>query len=59
MSIEHHDQPDMLSRIVEISNMVFSLIFTIEMFMKIAAFGLLEYISDGYNVFDGFLVCFG
>ena len=59
MGIEHHNQPEALSRLVEISNLVFSFIFTIEMFIKIAAFGPIQYISDGYNVFDGFLVCFG
>ena len=59
MGIEHHNQPETLSRMVEFSNLVFSFIFTIEMFMKIAAFGLIQYISDGFNVFDGFLVCFG
>ena len=59
MGIEHHDQPATLSRIVEISNLVFSLIFTIEMLVKMTAFGLIQYISDGFNVFDGFLVCFG
>ena len=59
MGIEHHNQPETLSRMVEFSNLVFSFIFTIEMLMKIAAFGLIQYISDGFNVFDGFLVCFG
>ena len=59
MGIEHHDQPETLSRVVEISNLVFSFIFTVEMLMKIAAFGLIQYVSDGFNVFDGFLVCFG
>ena len=57
--IEHHDQPAALTKIVEISNIIFSFIFTVEMFMKIGAFGIIKYISDGFNVFDGFLVCFG
>ena len=59
MGIEHHNQPEMLSRMVEISNLVFSFIFTVEMLMKVAAYGIIKYISDGFNVFDGFLVCFG
>ena len=59
MGVEHHNQPEILARVVEISNLVFSIIFTVEMFMKIGAFGLIKYISDGFNVFDGFLVCFG
>ena len=59
MGIEHHNQPETLSRMVEISNLVFSFIFTVEMLMKVAALGIIKYISDGFNVFDGFLVCFG
>ena len=56
MGIEHHNQPETLSKMVETSNLVFSFIFTIEMLMKIAAFGLIQYISDGFNVFDGLIV---
>ena len=29
------------------------------MFLKLLAFGFVPYITDGFNVFDGFLVCFG
>ena len=57
MGIEYHDQPETLTRVVEISNLVFSTIFTIEMILKLAAFGFVEYVSDGFNVFDGLIVC--
>ena len=46
-------------RFVEISNLVFSFIFSVEMFLKLIAFGIIPYITDGFNLFDGFLVCFG
>ena len=74
MGIEYHDQPETLTRVilscvrillklyvqvVEVSNRVFSCIFTIEMFLKLTAYGFVQYVSDGFNVFDGFIVCLG
>ena len=35
MGIEYHDQPDWLTKTVEISNLVFSIIFAIEMVLKL------------------------
>jgi len=59
MGIEYHDQPETLTRVVEVSNLVFSCIFTVEMILKLTAYGFIQYISDGFNVFDGFIVCLG
>lgn len=56
MGIEFHNQPDMLTKTVEISNLVFSLIFAVEMLLKLSAYGFFRYISDGFNVFDGVIV---
>lgn len=42
--------------IVEISNIVFSAVFAIEMLLKIIAEGPFGYISNGFNVFDGIVV---
>ncbi|XP_073996715.1 ca[2+]-channel protein alpha[[1]] subunit T isoform X3 [Rhodnius prolixus] len=56
MGIEHHNQPDELTTIVETSNIVFSTIFAVEMLMKIIAEGPFGYISNGFNVFDGVIV---
>ncbi len=41
---------------VEISNLAFSSIFAVEMILKVTAYGLFRYISDGFNVFDGVIV---
>ncbi len=49
-------QPELLTRTVEISNLAFSVIFAIEMVLKVTAYGLFKYISDGFNVFDGCIV---
>ena len=59
MGIEYHDQPETLTRVVEVSNLVFSCIFSVEMILKLSAYGFVQYVSDGFNVFDGFIVCLG
>jgi len=41
---------------VEISNIVFSAIFAVEMLLKVTAEGPFGYISNGFNVFDGIVV---
>lgn len=56
MGIEFHSQPEMLTKTVEISNLIFSIIFAIEMILKLLAYGFFRYISDGFNVFDGLIV---
>ena len=56
MGIEFHNQPEILTKTVEISNLVFSIIFAVEMLLKLIAYGFFRYISDGFNVFDGLIV---
>ncbi|KAK8397955.1 hypothetical protein O3P69_003692 [Scylla paramamosain] len=56
MGIEYHNQPDVLTVIVETSNYIFSAVFAVEMLLKIVAEGPFGYISNGYNVFDGVIV---
>ncbi|KAK7113083.1 hypothetical protein V1264_012439 [Littorina saxatilis] len=56
MGVEYHNQPDTLTEILEYSNIVFCVLFTTEMGFKVLAYGLFGYISDGFNVFDGFIV---
>nr|XP_045595060.1 voltage-dependent T-type calcium channel subunit alpha-1I-like [Procambarus clarkii] len=56
MGIEYHNQPMMLTIIVELSNFVFSAVFAVEMLLKVIAEGPFGYISNGFNVFDGIIV---
>lgn len=49
-------QPEQLTVAVEISNIVFSAIFGVEMLLKVIAEGPFGYISNGFNVFDGIVV---
>ncbi|CAH0564653.1 unnamed protein product [Brassicogethes aeneus] len=56
MGIEHHNQPIWLTHSVEVTNIIFSVIFAIEMVLKVVAEGPFGYISNGFNVFDGIIV---
>ncbi|XP_045478266.1 voltage-dependent T-type calcium channel subunit alpha-1G isoform X2 [Harmonia axyridis] len=56
MGIEYHEQPEILTHVVEVSNIIFSAIFAVEMLLKIIAEGPFGYISNGFNVFDGVIV---
>ncbi|KAK1805167.1 hypothetical protein P4O66_019527, partial [Electrophorus voltai] len=71
MGIEYHEQihspdyvlqfdcscePDVLTDILEISNIVFTSMFVLEMIFKLLAFGIFGYIKNPYNIFDGIIV---
>ncbi|XP_077173314.1 voltage-dependent T-type calcium channel subunit alpha-1H isoform X2 [Paroedura picta] len=56
MGIEYHEQPDELTNALEISNIVFTSMFALEMLLKLMAFGLWGYIKNPYNIFDGIIV---
>lgn len=56
MGIEYHNQPEELTAIVETSNIVFSIIFAVEMVLKVIAEGPFGYVANGFNVFDGVIV---
>ncbi|XP_046691295.1 voltage-dependent T-type calcium channel subunit alpha-1H isoform X4 [Silurus meridionalis] len=56
MGIEYHEQPDELTDVLEISNIVFTSMFVLEMIFKLIAFGLFGYIKNPYNIFDGIIV---
>ncbi|XP_058851928.1 voltage-dependent T-type calcium channel subunit alpha-1H-like isoform X2 [Acipenser ruthenus] len=56
MGIEYHEQPDELTDALEISNIVFTSMFALEMLLKLLAFGLFGYIKNPYNIFDGIIV---
>ncbi|KAM5289144.1 voltage-dependent T-type calcium channel subunit alpha-1I [Ctenodactylus gundi] len=56
MGIEHHEQAKELTNILEICNVVFTSMFALEMFLKLAAFGLFDYLRNPYNIFDSVIV---
>ncbi|KAM7010209.1 voltage-dependent T-type calcium channel subunit alpha-1H-like [Tautogolabrus adspersus] len=56
MGIEYHEQPQELTDVLEISNMVFTSLFSLEMLLKVMAFGLFGYLKNPYNGFDSVIV---
>ncbi|XP_048473334.1 voltage-dependent T-type calcium channel subunit alpha-1I [Rhincodon typus] len=56
MGIEHHEQPEELTHVLEISNIVFTSMFALEMILKLTAFGFFNYLRNPYNIFDGIIV---
>ncbi|XP_026875220.2 voltage-dependent T-type calcium channel subunit alpha-1G isoform X6 [Electrophorus electricus] len=56
MGIEHHEQPEELTNALEISNIVFTSLFALEMLLKLLVYGPFGYIKNPYNIFDGIIV---
>ncbi|XP_059387033.1 voltage-dependent T-type calcium channel subunit alpha-1G-like isoform X2 [Carassius carassius] len=56
MGIEFHEQPDELTNALEISNIVFTSLFALEMLLKLLVYGPFGYIKNPYNIFDGIIV---
>ncbi|XP_038064371.1 voltage-dependent T-type calcium channel subunit alpha-1I-like isoform X5 [Patiria miniata] len=56
MGVEFHNQPDELTEALEISNRIFTSLFALEMLLKLMAYGVVGYIRNGFNVFDGIIV---
>lgn len=58
VSIPHPNapQPEELTNILEICNVVFTSMFALEMILKLAAFGLFDYLRNPYNIFDSIIV---
>ena len=49
-------QPDELTNALEISNIVFTSLFSLEMLLKVLVYGPFGYIKNPYNIFDGIIV---
>uniref|UniRef100_A0A8C1V244 Calcium voltage-gated channel subunit alpha1 I n=1 Tax=Cyprinus carpio TaxID=7962 RepID=A0A8C1V244_CYPCA len=56
MGIEHHEQPEELTNVLEICNIVFTSMFALEMILKLTALGFFSYLRNPYNIFDGIIV---
>uniref|UniRef100_A0A8R1DKV8 Ion_trans domain-containing protein n=2 Tax=Caenorhabditis japonica TaxID=281687 RepID=A0A8R1DKV8_CAEJA len=56
MGVEYHQQPEILTIILEYSNLFFTGLFALEMLLKIIANGFFGYLADGFNLFDGGIV---
>ena len=45
-----------MTRTNEIANLFFTVIFAVEMVLKLYGFGCKKYASDSFNLFDAFIV---
>uniref|UniRef100_A0A8C3RGN2 Sodium channel protein n=1 Tax=Cyanoderma ruficeps TaxID=181631 RepID=A0A8C3RGN2_9PASS len=56
MAMEHYPMTDEFNQVLSVGNLVFTGIFTAEMFLKIIAMDPYYYFQEGWNIFDGFIV---
>uniref|UniRef100_A0A670JG33 Sodium channel protein n=1 Tax=Podarcis muralis TaxID=64176 RepID=A0A670JG33_PODMU len=56
MAMEHYPMTDQFSNVLSVGNLVFTGIFTGEMFLKLVAMDPYYYFQEGWNIFDGFIV---
>ena len=52
LALNWYRRPEEVATITEFSNYLFTIIFTIEVIIKILGLGLRRYFSDGSNIFD-------
>ncbi|XP_035871899.1 voltage-dependent L-type calcium channel subunit alpha-1S isoform X2 [Phyllostomus discolor] len=58
LGMQHYNQSEQMNHISDILNVAFTLIFTLEMLLKLVAFKARGYFGDPWNVFD-FLIVIG
>jgi hypothetical protein len=57
LSLEFYDMPENLIVAGNVANIVFTIIFFLEMVLKMFGLGLKKYFSDAFNIFDCIIVC--
>ncbi|KAL2096750.1 hypothetical protein ACEWY4_005957 [Coilia grayii] len=57
MALEHYPMTDEFNRMLSVGNLVFTGIFTFEMIFKLVAMDPYFYFQQGWNMFDGIIVC--
>ena len=59
LALEFHGSPVLMDVILAWSNMIFTYIFTLEMLLKLAAYGLGAYMADRMNILDAGVTVLG
>ncbi|XP_069020500.1 sodium channel protein type 2 subunit alpha-like [Embiotoca jacksoni] len=57
MALEHYPMTDEFNIMLSVGNLVFTVIFTAEMVLKLIAMDPYYYFQQGWNIFDGVIVC--
>ena len=55
IATQHENQGDFWSLVLDIQNITFVIVFTLEMLIKLIAFGISGYLQDNWNRFDGII----
>lgn len=56
LASEHYEEAYAVTKTNEIANLFFTVIFAVEMVMKLYGFGCKKYAEDSFNLFDAFIV---
>ncbi|XP_048065446.1 calcium channel, voltage-dependent, L type, alpha 1F subunit isoform X1 [Megalobrama amblycephala] len=56
LAVQHYEQSKLFSHVMDILNMVFTGLFTVEMIIKLMALRLRHYFIDAWNSFDALIV---
>jgi hypothetical protein len=56
LAADHHPMSTTAEATLEVINFVLTVLFTLEMIIKLIGLGLCQYLSDGFNIFDGIVV---
>ncbi|KAF4093538.1 hypothetical protein AMELA_G00003120 [Ameiurus melas] len=56
LAVQHYGQSQTFSYVMDILNMVFTAVFTVEMVLKLIAFKPRHYFTDAWNTFDALIV---
>ncbi|XDV51346.1 hypothetical protein PO909_020233 [Leuciscus waleckii] len=56
LAVQHYGQSEQFSYVMDILNMVFTAVFTVEMVLKLIAFKPRHYFTDAWNTFDALIV---
>lgn len=59
MAIDHYEMSDNLINILYIVNMILTILFVLEMVIKILGLGIRDYLRDGFNIFDSIIIIIG
>ena len=59
LAMDHYNISDGFSRVLDIANKIFTILFACEMTVKMFGLGIRRYVRDGFNIFDAIVVIFG
>ena len=56
MALEHHDQSQQLTNFIEMTNLIFTIVYLVEIVLEFYAVGFYDFIAEGFNVLDTVII---